>query len=152
METNYGWESELPALTALDNAAAAEAINAMTVQDRVSVFGSFRTLAALLNQTEYNTLRAALTAAAAQETTAGGSLLADMIEMLKTPGDESGNGGGLDLTSPTFIAMLGQLATAASISDVPGKVAAYVASKQPPPRQKYRWTAAGEIKTARSQV
>jgi len=153
MATSYGWEAELPVL--IERAAKempekqaggldawiADQINAMTVQDSVAVFGSFRTLAALLTQQEYNALRGTLSAAAATETAAGGTLLADMINMLKTPGDQEGNGGGLDFTSAGFVALLDQLAKAAELPDVPIKVAAYVAGKQPAPRRKYNQTA-----------
>lgn len=132
------WQDELPALAELSDQDAAAAINAMTVQDVRIVFGSFRTFAALLTAMEYNTFRAVLAAAVAAEAQAGGYLYADMTKMLELPGDEDGNGGGLDLGNASFVASLAALASQSqSLTDVPAKIAAYVASKQPAPRQKY---------------
>ena len=153
MSTNYGWEAELASLSALSDTEAAAAINAITITPAsIPVFGSFRTLAALLTADEYNTLRGALTAAAATEASAGGTLLNDMIGMLKTPGDEKGNNGGLDLTATGFTGMLSQLCTAANIPAVATKVANYTAGFQMRPSPKYPHAAVSEVTLVRSQL
>jgi len=144
----WSWESEIPAIVAAHpdwtDQQIADAINAMTVQDAVAVFGSFRTLAALLTAEEFNTLAAALDSAAASS-----RYVAEMVKMLSIPGNEAGDGGGLDFTNAGFTAMLNQLCAAANLPEVPGKIAAHVAGLQPVARQKYPWTAAGEMATAR---
>ena len=65
-----------------------------TIIETYSRFGSFRTLAELLTPEEYAAVKTALTAAAQ-----GQAVVADMVEMLKLPGDEQGNGGGIDFGS-----------------------------------------------------
>ena len=124
----------------MSDADAAAAIDTQTVPAPYRmVFGSFRTMAAILNDTEYNTLRAALNTAAQQETDAGGTRLADMVEMLRLPGDAEGNGGGLDLGSEGVVQMLAHFgSTVEDLAAVPGKVAAYVHSQQPPPVRKWQ--------------
>lgn len=150
--TSFGWECELPGLAELSDQDAALAINAMTVQDSIYVFASFRTMAALLSATEYNTLRAVFKQAVASEAAQGGSLLSDMEQMLLTPGSEDGSGGGLDITSPGFVSMLQQLCLLGGINDVPQKVADYAMSKQPPLRQKYSTAYAGQVALARMEL
>src|SRR5574343_993260 len=120
---------------AMTPAEAAVALNAMTTPAPMKlVFGSFRTIGALLTATEYNTLRAVLKAAVTQEASAGGSLYADMEQMLLLPGDEDGNGGGLDLGNAAFVASLAALCSQSeALAGVPEKVGAYVASKQDAP-------------------
>ena len=61
-------------------------------------------MAELLTPEEYAAVKAALTTAAQ-----GQAIVADMIEMLKLPGDEQGNGGGIDFASPRVAATLAQL-------------------------------------------
>lgn len=67
---------------------------------------SFRTLASVLTAEEYATVRATLDAAAAQSV-----LVADMVAMLKLPGDENGNGGGIDMGNAAVRAMCDSLFT-----------------------------------------
>ena len=139
----------------MSDAEAAAAIDAQTVPAPYRmVFGSFRTLAAILTDIEYNTLRAALNAAAQQETDAGGTRLADMVEMLKLPGDAEGNGGGLDLGSEGVAQMLAYFgATVEDLAAVPGKVADYVASQQPPPVRKWQERIyPGHVQSARKMM
>lgn len=130
---NYSWLKDYDAehTAELEPEAAAEAINAVTGTP-VSrfVFGSFRTFAALLTDTEYNALRATFKAVVAQEAAAGGCLYGDMEQMLLTPGDEDGNGGGLDLTAVGFVAAMNALCQSEALSAVPGKVASYAAGLQ----------------------
>jgi hypothetical protein len=57
-----------------------------------------------LTPEEYAALKAALTTAAQ-----GQAVVADMIEMLKLPGDEQGNGGGIDFGSARVAETVGQL-------------------------------------------
>ncbi len=97
------------------------------------IFGSTRTLGSILTHAEYNTLLHVLTQAAEDEKAQGGRLLSDMLNTLMIPGDSYGNSGGLDLCSPAVIGMLEQFAAAVpatedgpGLSEVPGKVAAYV--------------------------
>ena len=116
------------------------------------IFGSFRTLAAILDQTEYNTLRAVLKSASDTETAAGGTMLADMTAMLSLPGDSEGNGGGVALNSPGVVAMLDQFAAAVpALAEVPAKVAAYVASQQSPTKR-YREIHAGDVAKMRKEM
>lgn len=95
-----------PDMVGLSDDAAAEALNAEYETEVYSRFGSLRTLAALLTPEEYAAVRAALDAAAAQS-----PVVADMLEFLKMPGDEAGNGGGIDLGNAAVRAMLDQLCT-----------------------------------------
>ena len=142
-----------PAWSSLSDADCAAAVVATGVPSPPQmVFGSFRTLSAIITQSEYNTLRAALNAAATAESNAGGTFFADMISMLKLPGDQQGNGGGLDFTNATFVSNLAALCSTANLPDVPGKVAAYAASLQPPPNYPYAWVAPGNVNTARSVI
>ena len=90
--------------TSKSDAEAAEFLNAKNIVETYSRFGSFRTLAGLLTADEYAALKTALTAAAQ-----GQPVVADMIEMLKLPGDEQGNGGGVDFGSPRVADTLAQL-------------------------------------------
>jgi hypothetical protein len=83
---------------------AAEYLNARNIVETYRRFGSFRTLADLLTAAEYAALRTALTAAAA-----GQPLVSDMIAMLELPGDERGNGGGIDFGSARVAETLAQL-------------------------------------------
>jgi hypothetical protein len=84
-------ELSQPLYASLSDAAAAVEINALDKVEVYSRFGNFRTLANLLTADEYAALKAALATAAQQS-----AISADMVEMLKLPGDESGSGGGLD--------------------------------------------------------
>lgn len=78
----------------LSDQEAADALNALTETETYSRFASFRTLAALLTEEEYGAVRAAVDAAKAQSV-----LVADMLSFLELPGDEAGNGGGIDVGS-----------------------------------------------------
>lgn len=78
-----------------------------TITKVISRFGSFRTMAALLTPDEYATVRSTLDAVSASS-----PMLADMVAMLKLPGDSSGNGGGLDFGDPVLRGMLSDLVTA----------------------------------------
>lgn len=139
------WTDELPALAELSDQEAADAINAMTAEATpVDVFGSFRTLAAIVSDAEYEVLRAALNAGIAES-----HRVADAVDMLATPGDASGNGGGLALGHPSVVAMLEQLAAVEGLAAVPAKVAAYVASMQPVPSRKYPTVDASQVGVAR---
>jgi len=134
---------------------AAAAIDSQTIPAAYRmIFGSFRTLAAIVDQGEYNTLRATLKAAAEAETAQGGTLLADMLDMLRMPGDAEGHGGGLDLGSPAVVGMLQQFAAAVpGLADVPAKVAAYVASQQPPALRRWQDPVfAGHVQSARKMI
>lgn len=139
------WTSELPALAALSDADAAAAINAMTVQQTIMVFGSFRTLQWLLTIAEYNAIKTTLLALAAQEKAAGGSFINDAIMFLNMPGDATGNGGGINFGDASFIANLQAVSAQANTPSVPAKVAAYVASQQPAPQPKYPWVRPGDV-------
>ena len=106
--------------TSKSDAEAAEFLGAKNVVETYSRFGSFRTLAELLTAAEYAALKMALTAAAQ-----GQPVVADMVEMLKLPGDEQGNGGGIDFGSPRVAEMLGQLVQSGLDADIAAKVTGY---------------------------
>ncbi|MGA2619845.1 MAG: hypothetical protein ABSF26_19705 [Thermoguttaceae bacterium] len=109
-----------PQYSTMTDAQAMAVLNAPSAQP-CSCFGSFRTLANLLTAAEYNALRAALNAAASAS-----ALLTDMIAMLALPGDEAGNGGGLDFGSAVLQSMVNQLCQGSTaLTAVPGKIAAY---------------------------
>lgn len=101
MPTNYGWESELPALSALSDRAAADAIDAMTVLVPNTTPITYGSIAANpdISQTEYNVLRAVVAGACQQETAAGGYLINDMHQRMLT-------GLGIDPSSVKTVAML----------------------------------------------
>jgi hypothetical protein len=90
--------------TSKTDAEAAEFLGAKNVVESYCRFGSFRTLAGLLTPEEYAAVKTALTAAAQ-----GQPVVADMVEMLKLPGDEHGNGGGIDFGSARVAETLAQL-------------------------------------------
>lgn len=74
-----------------------QAADSLNTANRTAVrmrFASFRTLAAVLDPTEYATAKAVLAAAAN-----GNPLVTDMVKMLELPGSEDGSGGGLDFGS-----------------------------------------------------
>lgn len=107
-----------PLVAAVDAAApglseqdAADRLNTPSITEVLSRFGSFRTLAAVLSPEEYAVLRAVLDAAAAQNV-----LVSDMVRMLELPGDDAGNGGGVDFGSPAVRAMLPALGVPAEIA------------------------------------
>jgi hypothetical protein len=99
---------------------AAEYLNAQNIVETYRRFGSFRTLADLLTAAEYATLRTALTAAAA-----GQPVVADMIAMLELPGDEQGNGGGIDFGSARVAETLAQLVESGLDTTIAAKVTAH---------------------------
>ncbi|MEN6458589.1 MAG: hypothetical protein ABFC63_06630 [Thermoguttaceae bacterium] len=85
-------ELQKPLYAAMNDAEAAAELNADNRAEAFSRFGSYRTLATLLTETEYNALVSVLDAAAGQS-----RFVADMVHMLTLPGDEHGSGGGIDL-------------------------------------------------------
>jgi len=109
-----------PEFAELTDSEATVLLNSESETRIVSRFGSFRTIAALVSETEYNTLRAVLDKAAAAS-----RLIADMIRMLELPGDETGNGGGIDLGSAEVRARIEALCTAAGIPEASGKILAH---------------------------
>jgi hypothetical protein len=144
MATNYGWEQELGALAALSDEEAAAAIIAMTVAESYSRFGSFRTLAGLLTAAEYGALRAGLTAAAGLD-----PRIPDMIDMLELPGDEGGNGGGIDFSVADVQGLLATVLPGDDWAAARAKIAAY------PTRQVPKYTQGcsnGQVKSAREQA
>ena len=94
-------ELQKPLYAEMSEAQAAAELNAVDKTEIYSRFGSFRTLANLLTESEYGVLRAVLTTTAQQS-----AVVADMIEMLKLPGDEQGNGGGIDFGAATVRAKI----------------------------------------------
>jgi hypothetical protein len=106
--------------TSKTDAEAAAFLNAKNVVETYSRFGSFRTLAELLTPEEYAAVKTALTAAAQ-----GQAVVADMIEMLKLPGDEQGNGGGVDFGSARVAAALGQLVQGGLDTAIAAKLTCY---------------------------
>ncbi len=106
--------------TSKSDAEAAEFLGAKNVVETYSRFGSFRTLAELLTAEEYAALKTTLTAAAQ-----GQSVLADMVEMLKLPGDEKGNGGGIDFGSPRVAETLAGLVASGLDPAIAAKLTAY---------------------------
>jgi len=135
-----------PEYAEMTDQEAADALSALTVASpTVDVFGSFRTLAAILTASEYEVLRNTL-----DTQVAGSRLLADMVTMLSLPGDSSGNGGGIALNNPTTVAMLEQFATAEGLEGVPAKVAAYCATYQPSPQPLFGRVREGEVQQARA--
>ena len=109
-------ELRQPLYAALSDADAAAALNAVDKTETYSRFGSFRTMASLLTPDEYNALRPVLDTAAQAS-----AVVSDMLGMLKLPGDEQGNGGGIDFGNAAVQAMLDQLCTA----EVAGKLKGY---------------------------
>jgi hypothetical protein len=70
----------------------------------VDHYASFRQIAAVLDDTEYNQLRNLLDGIAQQN-----RRVADMLEMLKLPGDAQGNGGGINFGHPAVRGFIEQL-------------------------------------------
>ena len=103
--------------TSKSDAEAAAFLNARNVVETYSRFGSLRTLADLLTAEEYAALKTALTAAAQ-----GQPVVADMVEMLRLPGDEQGNGGGIDFGSSRVAEMLVQLVESGLDAGIAAKV------------------------------
>jgi hypothetical protein len=95
---------EQPTYAGLSDNGALAAVNAKTVAQTYSRFGSLRTLAALLTPEEYAAVKATIEAAATQNV-----MVSDMLTFLKLPGDEAGNGGGIDLGNASVRAMLDSL-------------------------------------------
>jgi len=106
--------------TSKTDAEAAEFLNVKNITETYSRFGSFRTLAELLTPEEYAAVKAALTAAAQ-----GQPVVADMVEMLKLPGDELGNGGGIDFGSPRVAAALAKLVQGGLDAAIAAKLTGY---------------------------
>jgi hypothetical protein len=106
--------------TSKSDADAADLLNAKNIVESYSRFGSFRTVAELLTAAEYAALKTVLTAAAA-----GQAVVADMIEMLKLPGDEQGNGGGIDFGSARVAEMLAQLVQSGLDAGIAARLTAY---------------------------
>jgi hypothetical protein len=106
--------------TSKSDGEAAEFLNAKNLVETNSRFGSFRTLAGLLTPAEYAAVKTALTAAAQ-----GQPIVADMIEMLKLPGDEQGNGGGIDFGSVRVVETLGQLVQGGLDAAIAAKLTGY---------------------------
>jgi len=82
--------------------------------DRVKLkshFASFRTLANLLTAEEYNNIKTVLSALAQSNI-----LVADVIDMMKLPGDESGNGGGIDFGAVSVRSFIDNLVSSELIS------------------------------------
>ena len=84
-------ELQNPLYAEMSEAQVVAELHAVNKTEVTSRFGSFRTLANLLTESEYGVLKTVLTTAAQQS-----AVVADMIEMLKLPGDEQGAGGGID--------------------------------------------------------
>jgi hypothetical protein len=146
--TNFGFESELDALSELSADEAAIFINNIMVENPKSVFGSYRTLAKISTEDEYNALRGIIENLVTGET---GYLISDMVDMLKIPGDDYGRGGGLDLTSPTFLSFVSGLCTANGPTGMVEKIQNYTNSFQPIATSKYGFVSPGQIITARQQ-
>jgi hypothetical protein len=89
--------------------AIAASLNAPTRTRVISRFASLRTLAGILAADEYAAVKQALTAAAANSV-----VVADMQGVLALPGDEAGNGGGLDFGNTAVRAIVDQLCPANS--------------------------------------
>jgi hypothetical protein len=102
------------------DAEAAAFLNAKNITESYSRFGSFRTLAELLTPEEYAAVKTSLTAAAQSQ-----PLVADMVEMLKLPGDEQGNGGGIDFASARVAAVLAQLVQGGLDSSIAARLLGY---------------------------
>jgi hypothetical protein len=100
-------ELQKPLYAGMTEVQAAAELNAVDKTEVYSRFGSFRTLANLLTETEYAPLKTALTAAAQQS-----AVVADMIEMLKLPGDEQGSGGGIDFGAASVRAKIDAMQSA----------------------------------------
>ena len=97
-------ELHKPLYAALSDAEAAAELNAVNKTEVFPRFGSFRTLANLLSERQYNALAAAIDA-----TVPHSRLVADMAKMLSLPGDEQGNGGGIDFGAEPTRAFLDSL-------------------------------------------
>ena len=115
-----GVELKKPAYAALDDQAAADALNALPATTRVvSRFGSFRTAANLLTAEQYAAFKTALASVASTP------VVADMIEFLKLPGDEVGNGGGIDFGATGVRAMLDALVAGGMESSIATALKSY---------------------------
>lgn len=82
-------------------------LQAKTITQVYSRFASFRTLASVLTPEEYATVRATLEAAANASV-----LVEDSLSMLTLPGDELGNGGGVDIGNASVRALCDSLFSA----------------------------------------
>jgi len=104
----------------LSDAEAAARLNDATTTQIVSRFGSFRTLANLLTEEEYVALRTALDQLAQQN-----RRVADMVKMLELPGDDRGNGGGIDFGVDATRDQVDQVCATAEIPAAAAKIKAY---------------------------
>jgi len=82
----------------------------------ISKFGSFRTLANILDDIEYTTVKTVLTTVATSS-----EKMADMLKMLILPGDENGAGGGIDIGTAQVRGMVDMLFS----PEIAGKIKAY---------------------------
>lgn len=83
-----------PSYATMTDQEAADAINSLTVPETVTAFKSYRSLCAVLTDPELVAVQAAVDAAAAVS-----ARVAVSKKMLELPGDEAGNGGGIDFGS-----------------------------------------------------
>lgn len=151
----YGWEAELPALAALDDQAAADAINAMTEVKLIpgSMITS-RTLPLLFsNPLDGERLNRKFDAIAKWEIPTGNtdnevfvSLAIRSIRDWLRP-----ESGGVDAGNPAVRSLIDLLPTIPN-SNVTADEIAVLKTVGVQTVQKYPWTAAGEVKTARSQM
>jgi len=146
-------EALKPEYAAMTPQQVADAVNSQTVPaEPVCVFLSFRSLGALLTCAEYDTLRWILDSACEQEKATNGHRLQDIRDMLKQPGDQAGNGGGIDFNLAETMLNLEHLCSQSElVSAVPAKIASYVASMQPAPTKKFREIHAGDVAYWRNQ-
>lgn len=96
------------------NMSDQQVVDSLKTPNRTAVrmrFASFRTLAAVLDPTEYATAKTVLTAAAN-----GNPLVTDMVKMLELPGSEDGSGGGLDFGSEGVRGFLDYLVSGGMLS------------------------------------
>ena len=113
-------EISKPEYASMTDIEVVEILAAKTHDETYSRCGSLRTLAGLLTPEEYGILRTMLDAFASQS-----PMVADMLVFLKMPGDEAGNGGGLDMGHPGTRLMLAQFVAAGLPQTVADKLIAY---------------------------
>jgi len=97
-------------------------LTAKTITVTRDRWASLRTIAGILSPDEYDIVRQSLDAAAQTR-----PVIADAVAMLAQPGDDLGNGGGLNFGHPTVRAMCDQIL--AGHPDIAAKLKAFAEEK-----------------------
>lgn len=105
-------EISKPQYATMSDVEIVDSLNSATITIPCARFTNYRTIASILDDTEYGTLKAVIAALAQQS-----PRVDDMNKMLALPGDESGNGGGIDFGNVGVRDMLDYLPTIPGLSE-----------------------------------